>query len=167
MSTYTEQAEQFLRDTETTFTIEYQYTGRHFEGDKEKRDVYRFTLRNVRGEYSANFGNSIQETEDRAIAAKYRTCSTWHSDKREEARIKAAIKRHKERPKPTAYDVLACLQKSDVGSFNDFCADFGYDDQPLSTYPAVMKTYDAVCTEYAALRRMFTPEQLEKLQEVQ
>lgn len=29
---------------------------------------------------------------------------------------------------PTAYDVLACVEKYDVGTFHDFCNEFGYDE---------------------------------------
>ena len=28
---------------------------------------------------------------------------------------------------PSEYDVLACLQKYDVGSYDDFCSEFGYE----------------------------------------
>ena len=48
---------------------------------------------------------------------------------------------------PTAYDVLACLQKYDVGSFEDFCDDFEYNNdsiKALKTYKAVKKEYNHV-----------------------
>lgn len=46
---------------------------------------------------------------------------------------------------PHIYDVLACLQKVDPGTFEDFCADFGYDTdsrKALATYDAVKKEYE-------------------------
>lgn len=64
---------------------------------------------------------------------------------------------------PTSYDVLACLQKYEVGSFEDFCGDFGYDTDSRraeKTYKAVLKEYEGVC-------RLFTLEEIEKLAEIQ
>ena len=53
----------------------------------------------------------------------------------------------KENPQklPHIYDVLACVQKVDPGTFEDFCADFGYDTdsrKALATYEAVKKEYE-------------------------
>lgn len=56
---------------------------------------------------------------------------------------------------PTMYDVLACLQKYDVGSFDDFCSEFGYNDLPLGDYKAIKKTYKAVVKEFEAVQRLF------------
>ena len=66
---------------------------------------------------------------------------------------------------PTMYGVLACLQKYDVGTFEDFCADFGYNELPLSAYKATKKTYKAVCKEFEAVERLFG-DVIEELQEI-
>lgn len=63
---------------------------------------------------------------------------------------------------PTLYDVLACLQKYDVGSFEDFCNEFGYDTDSRKA----LKTYKAVVKEYNAMSRLFTSEELEILSEI-
>jgi hypothetical protein len=60
---------------------------------------------------------------------------------------------------PTLYDVLACLQKYDVGTFNDFCSMFGYDGDSEKIYKAVVK-------EFEAMQRLFTDEELEILSEI-
>lgn len=166
MSEYTEQAEQFLKDTGTTFTIEYQFTGPYFQGDKDKRDVYRFTLKNAKGEYSGTFGDSIRNTEDRATAAKYRVSSTWHPDSKVEDKIKAAIKRHKAQPKPSAYDILAGLEKYEPDTFNNWANELGYSEQPISEYPNVLKIWTSCVEQYRGLRKIFTEEQMEQLQEI-
>ena len=44
---------------------------------------------------------------------------------------------------PTIYDVLACLTKYDVGSFAEFCSEFGYPPDRKAKI-----TYNAVCKEY-------------------
>ena len=64
-------------------------------------------------------------------------------------------------PKP--YDVLACLTNYDPGTFENFCSDFGYDADSRKAY----KTYKAVMKEWKNIELLFTPDQIEKLQEIQ
>ena len=153
---YIKQAEDFLKATGTTFEIVYQYTGPHFQGEKDKRDVYRFTLKNAKGEYSSTFGDSINNTEKRAAVLAGRPFST------------VALKDRAKWAKytPSAYDVLACLEKYPPDTFESWCSDCGYNEQPLSEYPRVMTVYNSCVEQYRALARMFTPEQMEQLQEI-
>lgn len=64
---------------------------------------------------------------------------------------------------PTAYDVLACLEKYPVYDFDTFCGDYGYDTDSRSAY----KTYKAVLREWKNVEKLFTPDQIELLQEIQ
>lgn len=57
--------------------------------------------------------------------------------------------------KPTMYEVLAALTHYDVGSFEDFCSEFGYNRSPLSDYPRVKKIYDGACREFKSVQRLF------------
>ena len=69
--------------------------------------------------------------------------------------------------KPSIYDVLACLQKYDVGSFENFCSEFGYysyNDGSID-YKNSGKIYNAVCKEFEAVERLFS-DILEELQEI-
>ena len=53
---------------------------------------------------------------------------------------------------PTAYDLLSCLTKSDPGTLEDFCGDFGYDtDSKKAT-----DTYFAVQQEWQKVNRLFS-----------
>lgn len=52
---------------------------------------------------------------------------------------------------PTAYDVLACLQKYGVGTFEDFCSDFGYNTGSRRAH----NIYLAVLDEVANVLDMF------------
>lgn len=61
---------------------------------------------------------------------------------------------------PTFYDIFTCLQKSDVGSFNDFCGEFGYDSSRKAE-----RIYRAVGKEYDAVERLFG-DILEEMQEI-
>lgn len=63
---------------------------------------------------------------------------------------------------PTMYDVLACLQKYDLGSFEDFCHEYGYDEDSRRAE----RTYKAVCREYAAVERLFG-DCMDELQELE
>ncbi len=65
--------------------------------------------------------------------------------------------------KPTAYDVLACLTKYDIGSYDDFCSDFGYSTDSRKA----RKIYRDVLKEWKNVEKMFSPEQLELLREIQ
>jgi hypothetical protein len=63
---------------------------------------------------------------------------------------------------PTMYDILSCLQKYEVGTFNDFCGEFGYNEDDTTS----KRTYKAVCKEYNAVLRLFG-DILDELQEIQ
>lgn len=166
MSEYTEQADKFLVDTDTKFSIVYLYTGPYFDDDKESRDVYQFTLTNKRGSYSAKFGDSIQNTERREFASNgWNTVEVTTNPKARKLGFKNRNEVLKARnKKPLAYDVLAGLTKYDVGTFKDFCADYGYDYDADSIKS--QKVYFAVQDEWEGIRKLFTPEQLEQLQEI-
>ena len=62
---------------------------------------------------------------------------------------------------PKLYDVLSCLTKYDPESFNNFCSEFGYDEDSRT----VKRTYKAVCKEWEAVNRMFF-DCLDELQEI-
>jgi hypothetical protein len=68
--------------------------------------------------------------------------------------------------KPTEYDILACLQKYEVGSFEDFVSEFGYDIEFPIDKQRVKRIYNAVIREYESVRRCFTEEQIEALWEI-
>ena len=63
---------------------------------------------------------------------------------------------------PTMYDILTCLQKYDVGSFEDFCGEFGYGTDSRSAEDV----YNAVCHEFTAVERLFS-DIIDELAEIQ
>lgn len=117
LSTYEQSAINFLKTTGTEFKARFSDHKKHFAEDKERRDVFRCTLKNSRHTYRFNFGQSTNEsTSDGGNP-------------------------------PTAYDVLACLTKYDPGTFENFCGDFGYDidsRKAYKTYKAVIKEWKNV-----------------------
>ena len=138
VSTYEKQANDFLALTNTTFKAVYLKNDKYFVDDKDYRDIYTITLKNANGSYKFKFGQSIANSGKKQV--------------------------------PTAYDVLSCLQTYDFGNFEDFCSAFGYDKYNPETGKKCVKAakiYNAVCSEYENICRLFSDEQVELLQEMQ
>ncbi len=72
--------------------------------------------------------------------------------------------RHK---KPTAYDVLACLQKYEMGTFDDFVMEFGYTMNTEQDIKEAQEIYRAVCNEYMNVCHLWTSKEIEALAEIQ
>lgn len=68
---------------------------------------------------------------------------------------------------PTEYDILACLQKYEVGDLEDFILEFGYEIKQRGDLKRIQDTYNAVVREYQDVCRCFTEEQIQELTEIQ
>lgn len=137
MNEYLQQAKDFCDNTGTTIKKTFLKHDYYFEGDDNKRDVYYITIsRPGKGlkDYSFQFGNSVAHSH---------------------------ITEYK-RKAPTHYDILACLTKYPVDTFENFCADYGCDVDSIKAH----KTYLAVKEEWENVNRMFS-DVLEQLQEIQ
>lgn len=163
---YEVQTEKFLKDTQTEFKAEFLKHGSHFEDDKDKRDIYRVTLKRGNREYSFNFGQSIAHS---GRYTYYKGSEKVVSNDKKElnkrvGRIVALgeLKINTEQQPPSAYSVLSCLQKYEVGTFKDFCAEFGYNEDSRKAE----KTYNAVVEEYNNLKMLYSDEELEKLAKI-
>ena len=62
---------------------------------------------------------------------------------------------------PTMYDILTCLEKYESRDFEDFCSNYGYDNDSIKA----LNTYKAVSREYKAVNRLFG-DIMEELQEI-
>lgn len=67
---------------------------------------------------------------------------------------------------PTEYDILACLQKYEVGSFEDFVSEFGYDIEFPVDRQRAKAIYKAVVKEYEKICRCFTEDQIKAMWEI-
>lgn len=106
-----------------------------------------------RGHVSFDFWNSYADEEQNAVL-RHNT-SPW------DGRLNQKYRGLKLR-KVSAYDLLACLQKYDVGTLAYFCSEFGYDeDSKLAE-----QCYIATCKEYQKTRKFFTEAELAELQEI-
>lgn len=99
-------------------------------------DKYTVTLRNSRHFYSFDFFNSIHDTEKN---------------------IKATFK---------FYSVLACLSSHVSESFDDFCAEYGYEFKNETEYIKAKSAHLACLDQAKNLRKLFTAEQLEQLSDI-
>ena len=70
------------------------------------------------------------------------------------------------RKEPSFYDLFACFQKYDVGSFEDFCSEFGYNVEDAGDKYHAKRIYKAVCREYEAICRLYSSEEIEEMQEI-
>lgn len=152
MDEYIKQAAEFLQKTHAKMKIEYVGLAVNKEWkEKEKRCLYEITLTSPRGSMTFNFWDSIRNTKIRTMPFE---AYNVQANKELAAKKKAAV--------PSVYDVLACLQKYDPGTFEDFCSDCGYDEDSRTAE----RIYFAVQKEYTQLARLFTPEQMEELSEI-
>lgn len=65
--------------------------------------------------------------------------------------------------KPTAYDILACLNPSHATTFQEFCDEYGYDSDSRQ----VFNQWQEVEKETKALHNLFSEAELDQLGEIQ
>jgi len=178
MSEYEKQAEAFAEKTGTTLKTRYIGHMRYFESDNIERAVYECTLENDKHSYTFKFGQSIIksykigkgqlgrkevamfalpfkiENYVERILTENNAVVVWH--KGEEYHLKIA------KNAPTLYDIFSGLEGYEIGTHEDFCNEFGYDMDSISsreTYYKVQKEYDNVC-------KLFNEKEREELQEI-
>ena len=156
-----QQALSFMNDTSTQIDIVYLKTGHHFDDDVEARDIYEITITTPRGSYTFEYGDSLHNTWKRAYAKTrderlLRKLQTNHKNSTRELVIWRTLK-------PTPYDILSVMCKRLPGSFEDFCGDYGYSTDSIRA----TRYYDAIRTEWNAMQRLYTDEQLERMAEIE
>ena len=145
-----EQVSDFLEKTNTKFEAVFLGNFPYFEEDKESRDVYQITLSRNGKTYTFRFGQSIANSGEFYKRNPYGKTIYDHE----------LIRRS--RIKPTAYGVLACVQKHDIGAFSDFCSDFGYDQDSRKAE----KLYFRVQEEFKNIYQLFS-DVMEEVQEIE
>ena len=178
---YDAQAEKFLKDTGTIFSAKFLEFNKYFSDDKDKRDIYEITLTRDKRVYTFKFGQSINHSGFKLVyssgSAKGKEVKyQWQDDAI--TQCKGSIEKFKKycidkfgsmgnlaiiNPvPPSAYSVLACITKYDVGAFEDFCSEFGYDIDSVKAH----KMYDAVVEEYKNICILYNDAEIEKLNEI-
>ena len=173
MSKYQQQALDFLEKCNATIDIEFVgvETNQNWNDDA-KRCKYNFTITTPRGKMSGDFWDSIHNTEITLMTPE-NYCRKYYRQyydglmRHEQAKIRKNLQEEKAKAVPTPYCILACLQKYEVGTMNDFFHEFGYEVKSADDMFTFMNTYNACVKEYRDLCRIFTEEQLEMLREIQ
>lgn len=170
---YSEAVELIRNEFDFSFVAEFLENNYHFPGDKDKRDIYDITLKRGTRKYTFKFGQSISSSGFYAQYSRTKYDIPLELLNKSDFEIKKYVRTNLQndfgnitRDKivkpiaPTLYDVLTCLQKYEIGTFEYFCDDFGYDLDSRTTE----KTYKAVLNEYDKMCSLFTDEELEVLQ---
>lgn len=145
MTNYEKQANDFLHKNKIECEIVYSHTGKHFGGDTEERDIYNATFKKGdKKQFSVVFGASISDTKKRALAKG--------GDSRGAT--------------PTAYSILACLQKYEVGDLDDFLSEYGYEVKKAGDLRRLQKLHIAVYEEWDKVRGFFSSKELEELRDI-
>ncbi len=170
MDNYQEQAEKFLKDTETKFSVKFIKYDVYFENDKDSRDIYEITLQRGERKFVFKFGQSINASgrfwkygnNQKGVSNGFlpKNCKTYH--KPHDIDGYASWDKNPNYAEPKPYDVLACLTKHEVGSFEDFCSDFDY----VTDSRTAEKTYKAVLNEWNNVKMLYTDKEIEALQEI-
>lgn len=170
MNTYEKQAIEFLASTNTDLQSDFIENGYHFDDDTATRDIYKVTIKRGQRKFSFRFGQSIansgklvDERTNEQFTLNGKGIYPTKSEILNLDKYRSAVKLTKVKgTPPTAYDVLACLQKYEVGTFEDFCGEFGYDTDSKraeKVYKAVAKEFDNVC-------KIWSDAEIEQLQEI-
>lgn len=160
----------FCKDAETetdmdkldTFPRKTHIHGKHYRCTISGKD---------RGHVSFDFWNSYASEEENFFAfGNHDSLNNWvtgrdncYWDKYRIGRKYPGRARITKRIVPTAYDLLTCIQKNDVGTFEDFCGEFGYDTDSRKAE----SVYHAVVKEWQKVQRFFTDAELTELQDIQ
>ena len=132
---YQKQATDFLEKKNIDFSTKYIGCSKHFQDDKEDRDRYLCTF--IKRQYPI---------------------------KRLEIKFGQSIANtNGGKTKPTAYDVLTAIIDCDPGTFNNFCGDYGYDNDSRKA----QELYFAVQEEWEMVKAFFTSEELAEVIEIQ
>ncbi len=128
--------------------------GKHYRATFGRVNIDAQNANHKTGTFTVDYWNSYADEEHNKLGSPaYRNGETG---------IMFLGSRNKKRTvKP--YDVLTCVQKSDPGTFEDFCADFGYDNDSRKAE----RVYRAVVEEWRKVRSFFTEAEIEALQEIQ
>lgn len=131
------QALDFMREFGWTFTKSYLGVERPAWDEKHDHAAYRYTFRK-RG----------KNGKSRTISGKFYASLAATNE-------------------CTAYDVLACLVKSDPGTLDEFISEYGIEIHSWEDAKRAMSQHKACLREYKAVRRLVDSEaEMEALQEI-
>lgn len=167
---YVQQANAFLASINATFTATFLRSGAMWDED-QVRDIYAMSIKRADrpAPLTVEFGQSLAKSVDFMnkqcdCRVKYRESSVHESECRSRINgVSAVVMRNKGLLAPTAHDMLTSIQRSDPGTFADFCSEFGCGTDNRKA----LDLYLRVQEEWSKVRGFFSAEELERLQEIQ
>ena len=165
---YITPALRFLLDTGTQMRVTFEKNGHHFGDDQKqenKRDIYRVTFTRGTRSFSLEFGQSLVHSGRYIAYGDARRGALWsHKEYMRERFVESGKwAKNKDFETPSAYDVLACIEKSDPGTFADFCSEFGYDEDSRKAETV----YKAVKEQWQNVERLWSDKEIERLEDIQ
>lgn len=170
MTEYQQKARDFLKSCNATMEIKYVGLEKP-NWDSKPHCTYDCIIKTPRAQMQVHFYDSLANTEIQRMKPneylektyRYRSSDASYSLK---IKVLKELEAKKAAAVPTEYDILACLQKYDVGSMDDFMSEFGYEIHCVEDMTNFINTYNAVVKEYNDIRRCFTEEQIEAMSEI-
>ena len=163
METYTKQAQDFATAHNLTMTATYK--GHFPRLSSSATAQFSITLARGTSAYTFDFSDSINDswTDQRGktfpgLPQRLSSKSYPTTGHRQTVGPYTLIPTHKT---PSLYSILACLPKSDPGTFADFCDAYGYDTGSTKDHDL----YFAVQDEWSNVNRLFS-DCREELQEI-
>ncbi len=188
-------ADQFLADTDTAITWKFVRFGKYFPSDKEGDDrlIWEFTISRGSRSYTSQFGESIADTYEKITGEKHPHRMTVFL---EENFLKGARSirstndgtatvfgffskqfgftpsrsRTRTIQPPSAYSVLACLEKYEPDQDVDsWASDLGYEigkGKGKTSIKEITRIHTAVREQYTALCTLFDSEEMDRLCEI-
>lgn len=171
ISTYEQSAIDFLANHEITFEAKFlRHGSMRWDKKGETRDIYSLILRRERHNISVEFGQSLAHSGEWLVKDKNpkfkksfheKTVASAYASKYGINQFNVC--KNPEKKIPTAYSMLSVITKSDPGTFDDFCSEYGYDNDSISA----RDTWQAVREEWNDIRSFFSMAEIEELQEIQ
>ena len=137
MTDYQQQALDFLKEAEATMTITRNGSVDGFPFDDKDTLPHR------------RYKVTIERNGSSYTFPFYGSYADWQKDR-----------------DPNEYDILACVEKYDVGTMADFVEEFGYKIVDRKSFLRVEKIWTRCKDQYRSLKTMFGPELMEKLCEI-
>jgi len=162
-SEYEQQAKIFLEKTGTEFKAVFLKHDKHFVDDNDTRDIYEITLTRGERTFTFTFGQSINCSGKYWKFGQYKRGISHGVGKNKIKPLPMSEwDKNKDFSEPTPYDVLAALTHYDPETFENFCREYGYDEDSRKAE----KIYEAVKNEYQNLQILFTESELAALREI-
>jgi len=174
LTEYDKQAQEFMEKTDLKIHKSYCGHYKRFEDAKYISSQWRIKFSRGKQEFWFDFSQSTNSSFSKIVPGRLRRKPLSPGDYsylavKETLEIGTTKYRslpftlHYEKTPPSDYDILSCLTKYDPGTFEDFCGEFGYNEDSRKAE----KTYFAVQKEYQNLRNMFSEAELVLMAEIQ